>query len=185
MSLKKSLSTLYKEAGMTGNSEFQPVDAHGWRGGLTNLLRLEFGKWWGSSLWWVQTLIWVVVINGILAPIVWSEDMPGEVEGRSMLPLSPSSPAGLFTISAGANCHQPGRPHETSSTAGLRPRRSHRGAPARPNIPARSRGCRTPGAQGYLRCRYQPSSRGRHLQTWTMVEVSCGAIRPRGGGDER
>ena len=78
---------------MTGNSEFQPVDAHGWRGGLNNLLRLEFGKWWGSSLWWIQTLIWVVVINGILAPIVWSEDMPGEVEGVMLYAVF----SGLFT----------------------------------------------------------------------------------------
>lgn len=78
---------------MTGNSEFQPVDAHGWRGGLNNLLRLEFGKWWGSNLWWIQTLIWVVVINGILAPIVWSEDAPGEMEGVMLYAVF----SGLFT----------------------------------------------------------------------------------------
>ena len=78
---------------MTANSDFQPVDAHGWRGGLNNLLRLEFGKWWGSSMWWIQTLIWVVVINGILVPILWSADSPGEVEGVMLYAVF----SGLFT----------------------------------------------------------------------------------------
>jgi ABC-2 type transport system permease protein len=42
-----------------------PIQARGWRGGLGNLVRKEFGQWWRTRLWWVQLLIWVVILNGI------------------------------------------------------------------------------------------------------------------------
>lgn len=41
------------------------VRSSGWRRGLSNLTRKEFGLWWGTKLWWIQTLIWVVVLNGV------------------------------------------------------------------------------------------------------------------------
>jgi len=59
---------------MSSNDVFTLVQESGWRGGLRNMLRLEFGKWWGSRLWWVQSLIWVLVINGMLAALLWSAD---------------------------------------------------------------------------------------------------------------
>ncbi|MCJ7533934.1 MAG: ABC transporter permease subunit [Anaerolineales bacterium] len=61
---------------MSSNDVFTLVQESGWRGGLRNMLRLEFGKWWGSRLWWVQSLIWVLVINGMLAALLWSEGTP-------------------------------------------------------------------------------------------------------------
>jgi len=78
---------------MSGNSVFQMVDAHGWRGGLNNLFRLEFGKWWKANLWWIQALIWVVVINGILAPIIWSPEGAEIAEGTQLYAVF----SGLFT----------------------------------------------------------------------------------------
>lgn len=57
---------------MSGNSAFTQIRERGWRGGLRNMLRGEFGKWWRSRLWWIQSLIWVVVINLILAGIMYS-----------------------------------------------------------------------------------------------------------------
>ncbi|KAA3646464.1 MAG: ABC transporter permease [Chloroflexi bacterium] len=59
---------------MTTNQVFQSVKEHGWRRGLDNLLRAEFGNWWKTNSWWVQSLIWVGVINMILANIVWGGD---------------------------------------------------------------------------------------------------------------
>jgi ABC-2 type transport system permease protein len=58
---------------MAGNSEFQLVQARGWQGGLNNLLRLEFGRWFGTRLWLWQALIWSLVIGGVLGGILFSE----------------------------------------------------------------------------------------------------------------
>lgn len=59
---------------MTTDQVFQPVTERGWRRGLANLLRAEFGNWWKTNSWWVQSLIWIGVINMILANIVWGGD---------------------------------------------------------------------------------------------------------------
>jgi ABC-2 type transport system permease protein len=61
---------------MSKNEVFTLVQETGWRGGLSNMLRLESGKWWGSRLWWVQALIWVLVIDGMLVTFLWSEVTP-------------------------------------------------------------------------------------------------------------
>lgn len=58
---------------MAGNSAFTLVQERGWRGGLRNMLRSEFGKWWRTNLWWIQSLIWIGVINGILAGIMFAD----------------------------------------------------------------------------------------------------------------
>jgi len=58
---------------MAGNSEFQLVQARGWQGGLSALMRLEFGRWFGTRLWLWQALMWTLIINGILAGILFSE----------------------------------------------------------------------------------------------------------------
>ncbi|RPI32378.1 MAG: hypothetical protein EHM70_09085 [Chloroflexota bacterium] len=57
---------------MAGNQAFEMVQSRGWSGGLRNLLRADFGKWFRTRLWWVQGLIWTGVINGILAGVLWS-----------------------------------------------------------------------------------------------------------------
>ena len=69
---------------MSGNSVFIPVQERGWRGGLRNMLRGEFGKWWGSNLWWIQSLIWIGVINGILAGVLWGGDTATIEEGVAL-----------------------------------------------------------------------------------------------------
>ena len=69
---------------MSGNSAFIPVQERGWRGGLNNMLRGEFGKWWGSNLWWIQSLIWIGVINGILAGILWGGEAATIEEGVAL-----------------------------------------------------------------------------------------------------
>jgi ABC-2 type transport system permease protein len=39
----------------------------GWSRGLSNLLRAELGRWFGTRMWWVQILIWAAIAN--LIPI--------------------------------------------------------------------------------------------------------------------
>lgn len=50
--------------------ELIPVRGHGWRIGLGNLLRKEFGQWWTTRLWWIQTLIWMLILNGVTTVIM-------------------------------------------------------------------------------------------------------------------
>jgi ABC-2 type transport system permease protein len=58
---------------MIGNNAFELVGERGWRRGLGNLLRAGFGSWWKSNTWWIMTLMWTLIINGILAGVIWSE----------------------------------------------------------------------------------------------------------------
>ncbi len=54
----------------TANVDLIPVRGSGWRIGLGNLLRKEFGQWWTTRLWWIQTLIWLVLLNGVTTVIM-------------------------------------------------------------------------------------------------------------------
>ena len=56
----------------------QPVTAEGWRGGLGNLLRKEFGQWWRTKMWWIQLIIWLALLNGIATIIVFQATQPGD-----------------------------------------------------------------------------------------------------------
>jgi len=55
---------------VTTRSPLVSAHANGWRGGLGNLMRKEFGQWWTTRLWWIQVLIWVVMLNGITTVIM-------------------------------------------------------------------------------------------------------------------
>jgi len=56
----------------------QPVVIGGWRGGLGNLLRKEFGQWWRTKTWWIQIIIWVLLLNGIAAIVMVEASRSGE-----------------------------------------------------------------------------------------------------------
>ena len=51
---------------MAGNSAFELVQEQGWRRGLSNMLDLEFGKWWLKRGMWMGSLIWVVIVGFFL-----------------------------------------------------------------------------------------------------------------------
>ena len=51
---------------MSEQEEFILVEEHGWRMGLSNMVRKEFTAWFGSSAWWKQALIWSVVLSAIV-----------------------------------------------------------------------------------------------------------------------
>jgi len=52
---------------MVANTELQRVGTSGWRTGLANLLRKENRAWWASRRWLVHSVLWAVVVNGLLA----------------------------------------------------------------------------------------------------------------------
>ncbi|MGB9374923.1 MAG: ABC transporter permease subunit [Jiangellales bacterium] len=54
-------------------SGLQPLHGHGWRAGLSPLMRAGFGAWWRTREWWTQALLWTVVINGSVAVAVWGD----------------------------------------------------------------------------------------------------------------
>jgi hypothetical protein len=56
---------------MVANTELQRVGLSGWRTGLANLLGKENRAWWASRRWLVQSLLWTVVVNGLVALLVF------------------------------------------------------------------------------------------------------------------
>ncbi len=76
----------------TGNRVFTMVGERGWHRGLSNLLSAAFGSWWKSNTWWIMTLMWTLIINGILAGVLWSE---GGMDWKDAVGLY-SMFAGLF-----------------------------------------------------------------------------------------
>jgi ABC-type transport system involved in multi-copper enzyme maturation permease subunit len=56
---------------MVANTELQRVELSGWRTGLANLLRKENRAWWASRRWLVHSVLWTVVVNGLVAAMVF------------------------------------------------------------------------------------------------------------------
>ena len=58
---------------MASNREFQMIEHQGWLGGFSNIFAKENHRWWRTRQWLMQTLVWLLVVNGVLAAIVWSK----------------------------------------------------------------------------------------------------------------
>jgi ABC-2 type transport system permease protein len=54
------------------------VQEHGWRCGLANLLRNQFGGWWKSRRWLSQAAVWLVTVNGMLCLVLFTPTNPTE-----------------------------------------------------------------------------------------------------------
>jgi ABC-type transport system involved in multi-copper enzyme maturation permease subunit len=50
----------------TGNSMMQLEQGGGWTRGLRNVLRAEFGRWFGTRMWLSQILIWTALIDFVV-----------------------------------------------------------------------------------------------------------------------
>ncbi len=72
------------------------IDAGGWRIGLANLVRKEFGQWWGTRMWWIQTLVWIVILNGITTMIML------DIGGSTDAELTQEAMQAFFQIAATA-----------------------------------------------------------------------------------
>ena len=64
-----------------------PRKGKGWRVGLGNLLRKEFGQWWTTKLWLIQTAIWLIVLNGVTTIVMLDSDgmTPADLIHESVL----------------------------------------------------------------------------------------------------
>lgn len=66
----------------------QLINEPEWRSGFTNLLNKEYALWWKTRTWWIQSLIWLLILNGLVALILWgpllsAESTPSPVLGYS------------------------------------------------------------------------------------------------------
>lgn len=66
---------------MSTNQILQPINEHGWRRGLDNLLRGEFSLWFRSRRWWMHSLMWLLGINLILFFTTLSPEAGGPATG--------------------------------------------------------------------------------------------------------
>ena len=78
---------------MSSNTMVQLVNEHGWRSGLANLLRQENRRWWGTRRWLTQTGLWLLIMNGMVALMLFvlpafvqvtADDNAGAMEPISM-----------------------------------------------------------------------------------------------------
>jgi ABC-2 type transport system permease protein len=60
-----------------------PVRDGGWLGGFGNLFNKELGEWFGTRRWLVQSLIWLLIINGLMAFIMFGVPL---IDGSSAFP---------------------------------------------------------------------------------------------------
>jgi len=83
--------------------------------GFANLWRKENGTWWRTRRWWMQSLIWLVLLNGLLATVLWApwlqpapagraEDAAGETASLEPIPnalagiIQDKATAGVFVF---------------------------------------------------------------------------------------
>lgn len=57
---------------MTQYSEIKRIDSNSMWRGFGNLLSKENRLWWGGRLWWLRPLLWIIIIDGILAAVLFA-----------------------------------------------------------------------------------------------------------------
>ena len=77
---------------MENTNELRTIPERGWRTGFATLFHEANAGWWHSKKWLVQSVIWLLLLNGILAGILWS--IPAE------LLLATGAPLGSVTTMA-------------------------------------------------------------------------------------
>jgi ABC-2 type transport system permease protein len=64
-------STLDRQTMLAARQRLIPTRDGGWLGGFGNLLAKELGDWFGTRRWIVQSILWLVIINGLMAFIMF------------------------------------------------------------------------------------------------------------------
>lgn len=68
----QSKSTVNQELIHAARQALVPSVGNGWLGGFSNLLAKELGEWFGTNRWIVQAVIWLLIINGLMAFILFA-----------------------------------------------------------------------------------------------------------------
>ncbi len=77
---------------MAANAEMERVREQGWRRGLGNLLSKENGAWWRTRMWLSQVVIWLLVLNGMMAALLWLQP-EGEAADTGLPGAAAGTPA--------------------------------------------------------------------------------------------
>jgi len=77
---------------MVANSTLQAVDESNWLRGFANLFQKENREWWATRRWLLHAVLWTVMINGIIAFVVFV--VP------ALLPQMEPEEAGTFNVVA-------------------------------------------------------------------------------------
>jgi len=64
---------------MTATSTLVTVKERGWRMGFANLLRNENREWWGTRRWLKQAGLWLLILNGMVALVMFVTPAVAEV----------------------------------------------------------------------------------------------------------
>jgi ABC-2 type transport system permease protein len=64
-------STLDHNTILATRQKLIPIKGKGWLSGFGNLLAKELGEWFGTRHWVVQASLWLVIINGLMAFILF------------------------------------------------------------------------------------------------------------------
>ena len=76
-------SALNRDLILAARQGLQPVRDGGWLGGFGNLFNKELGEWFGTRRWLVQSLIWLLIINGLMAFIMFGAPL---IDGSAAFP---------------------------------------------------------------------------------------------------
>lgn len=94
----RSLSN--REDILAARQALQPLRGQGQLGGFSNMFTKEMGEWFGTRRWLWQTILWLVILNGLLAFVMFvvpiidpsgmqeNEGVPVGPEGLMMMGLS-------------------------------------------------------------------------------------------------
>jgi ABC-2 type transport system permease protein len=64
-------TTMDRKAVLAARHRLVPVSEGSWLGGFGNMLGKELGDWFGTRRWIVQAFIWLLIINGLMAFIMF------------------------------------------------------------------------------------------------------------------
>ena len=64
-------TTVDRQAVLAARHGLVPASNGGWLGGFGNMLGKELGDWFGTRRWVVQAFIWLLIINGLMAFIMF------------------------------------------------------------------------------------------------------------------
>src|SRR5574342_52690 len=82
---------------MSADLSLQRLGERGWHQGLSNVLSRENNSWWRTRRWLVQLAIWLLVINGLIAIMLWLPAPSGATQTGNMV-LSGANPLGTASI---------------------------------------------------------------------------------------
>jgi len=91
---------------MAANSVLTPVRDRGGLQGFGNLLKKENRSWWKTRTWIVQTIMWMLIVNGLLAMVLFvapraeaeANQAAGQAAAQSGQEAPPSEPLDLLAL---------------------------------------------------------------------------------------